>query len=159
MPLTGTSSVDLRAYLRYTIDKNMPLYKHKVVFRSTCRVGNFGNMKDSLEKKIHSKLVLRYTCSNCKVIYYGKTLLSFFFKSIGIHWNFESNWRRFKDTKELAISDYLLQYDCPITFDNFDILTSNFNKFKLTNKGKFTYHEKFSIYLFYEYNQFSIFNS
>ena len=157
MPFLDKTSLDLRTRQRRTIDKNVPYCKLKVNLRSKCTL--LFCFKDSLDKKICCGISYRYIGSHCKVIYYGKTLLSFFFKSIGIHWNFESNWKRLKDTKELAISDYLLQYDCPIAFDNFDILTSNFNKFKLTNKGKFTYHEKFSIYLFYEYNQFSIFNS
>ena len=51
LPFTWKSSLDLRSYLRCTIDKNMQFYKFKVVFRSTCRRGNFFNMKYSLEKK------------------------------------------------------------------------------------------------------------
>ena len=34
----------------------------------------------------------------------------------------------------MAISDYLLQYDCPIGLDDFDILASDSNKFKLLVK-------------------------
>ena len=42
--------------------------------------------------------------------------------------------KRVKNAKELAISDHLLQCDSPITFNDFDILASNSNKFKLLIK-------------------------
>ena len=42
--------------------------------------------------------------------------------------------KRIKNAKELAISDHLLQCDSAITFDDFDILASDSNKFKLLIK-------------------------
>ena len=36
-----------------------------------------------------------------------------------------------KDANELAISDYLLQCDSPITFNNFDFIASDPSKLKL----------------------------
>ena len=42
-----------------------------------------------------------------------------------------------KNTKELAISDNLLQYDSNITSGNFDILASDSNKLKLCIKESF----------------------
>ena len=39
--------------------------------------------------------------------------------------------KRIKNAKDLAISDYLLQCDSPITFDDFDILAFDSNKLKL----------------------------
>ena len=50
-PHTGKSSLDLRTRLRLTIEKNIPLCKRNVVFRSTCRLGNLFRCKNSLEKK------------------------------------------------------------------------------------------------------------
>ena len=42
--------------------------------------------------------------------------------------------KRLKNAKELALSDNLLQCDSTITFDDFDILVSYSNKFKLLIK-------------------------
>ena len=42
--------------------------------------------------------------------------------------------KRIKNAQELAISDHQLQYDSSITFDDFDILASDSNKFKLLIK-------------------------
>ena len=67
MPYTGKSSLDLRARLRRTIEKNIPFCKLNFVFRSTCRLGNLFRFQYSLDKKIHSRTVYRYTCSNYKV--------------------------------------------------------------------------------------------
>ena len=39
--------------------------------------------------------------------------------------------KRIKNTKELAASDHLLQCDSPKTFDNFDFIAFDCNKFKL----------------------------
>ena len=39
--------------------------------------------------------------------------------------------KRIKNAKKSAISDHLLQCDFPITFDDFDILAPDSNKFKL----------------------------
>ena len=42
--------------------------------------------------------------------------------------------KRLKNAKELALSDNLLQCDSTMTFDDFDILVSCSNKFKLLIK-------------------------
>ena len=114
LPYTGKSWLDLRARFRCTIEKNIPFCKLKVVIRSTCRLGNFFRFKDSLEKKILSGIVNRYTCSNGKVTYHGKTFSRFFtsaFEHMGIS---NLTGKCIKNAKELAISDHLLQYNSPI---------------------------------------------
>ena len=131
---TGKSLLDLRARLRRTIEKNISFCKLNVVFRSTCRLGNLFKFKDSLEKKILSEIVYRYTCSNCKVIYYGKTFRYFFTRASEHMGTLNLTVKRIKNAKELAMSDYLLQCDSPINFDDFDILASNSNYFKLLTK-------------------------
>ena len=90
LPYTGKSSLDLRARLRRTIEKHITFCKRNVVFRSTCGLGKLFRFKDSLEKKIVSGIVYRYTCSNCKVTYYGKTFRHFLLEHLST-WNFESN--------------------------------------------------------------------
>ena len=42
--------------------------------------------------------------------------------------------KHIKNAKESTISEHLLQCDSPITFDDFDILVSDSNKFKLIIK-------------------------
>ena len=77
-PYTGKSSLDLRVRLRRAIEKNIPFCKPNLVFRSTYRLVNLSRFKDSIKKKILSGIVYRYTCSNCKAGYYGKSFGHFF---------------------------------------------------------------------------------
>ena len=72
---TGISLLDLRARLKGKIDTNIPFCKLNIIFRSTCRLGNLSIFKYSLEKKHLSGIGNSYTCSNCKISYYGKTFL------------------------------------------------------------------------------------
>ena len=73
LPYTGKSLLELKARLRGTVETNIPFCKPNIIFRSTYRVGNLFIFKDSLEKKNLSGIVNSYTCSKCKVAYYGKT--------------------------------------------------------------------------------------
>ena len=42
--------------------------------------------------------------------------------------------KRFKSVKQSAVSDHLLECNCSIDFDHFDILASDANKFRLLIK-------------------------
>ena len=83
-------------------------------------------------RKILPGIVYRYTCSNCKVTYYGKTFRHFFTRASEHKGTSNLTRKRIKNAKESAISDHLLQCNSPISFDDFDILASN--KFKLLIK-------------------------
>ena len=78
LPYADKSSLDLRARLRGTAEKNTPFCNLNVVFRFTCRLGNSFRFKDSIEKKYLSGIVYRYTCSNCKVTYYKKRCQNYY---------------------------------------------------------------------------------
>ena len=90
-----------------------------------------------------SGIFYRYTCSNCKVIYYGRTFWLCFTRASEHMGTSKLMEKRIKNAKELAISDHLLQCDSPITFDDFDILSSDSKKFKLlTTESLLIKHEK-----------------
>ena len=131
---TGKSSPDLRAHLRCTIAKNIPFQKLNIVFSLTCRLGNLFIFKDSLEKKTLSGIVYCYTCSICKVTYFGKTFQHFFTKASKHIGTSTLTGKCIRNTKESAISDHLLQCYSPITFDDFEISASDSTKFKLLIK-------------------------
>ena len=73
LPYLGKASLDLRARLRRTIERNLTFCKLKIIFRSKCRLNTLFHFKDSLEKKIRSGIIYRYRCSNFNVTYYRKT--------------------------------------------------------------------------------------
>ena len=87
--------------------------------------------KDPLEKKICSGIIYRYTCSNCKVTYYGKTFCHFYTRAAEHMGISNLNGKHLKNVKQPAISDHLLQCNCAINFDDFNILATDCTKFKL----------------------------
>ena len=73
LPYLGKLSFDLRTRYRWNIKRDLPYCKLKIIFRSRYRLHTLFRFKDPLEKKIRSGIIHCYTCSNCKVTYYGKT--------------------------------------------------------------------------------------
>ena len=133
-PFIGKKSLQLRSRLVKSIQGNLQFCCLKLVFQSPCKLRSLFHFKDTLDKKIRSGLVYRYTCSNCNVTYYGKTCRHFFTRAVenmGISILTE---KRVKNVKQLAVSDHLLQCDCSINFDDFDILASKTNNFRLLIK-------------------------
>ena len=100
------------------------------MFRSKCRLNTFFRFKDSLEKKNSSGIIHRHTCNNYKVTYYEKPSANFtrVAEHMGI---FNLTRKHLKNVKKLAISEHLLQCNCAIKFDDFSILATDSNKFRL----------------------------
>ena len=131
LPYLGEASLDLRARLRRTIEGNLPYCKLKEIFRYNCRLNILFRFKDSLEKKIRSGIIYCETCSNCKVTYYGKTFRHCYTRAAEHMGISNLTILRFKNVKPPAISDHLLQCNCTINSDDFDILAADSNKLKL----------------------------
>ena len=131
LPYLGKLSFDLRTRFRRTIERDLPYCKLKIIFRSKCRLNTLFQFKDPLEKKIRSGIIYRYTCSNCKVTYYGKTFRHFYTRAAEHMGISNLTGKRLKNVKQSAISDHLLQCNCAINFDDFSILATDCNKFKL----------------------------
>ena len=131
LPYLGKASLDLRTRRRSTIERNLPFCKLKLIFRSKCRLNTLFRFKDPLGKKIHCRIIYGYTCSNCKVTYYRKTFRHFYTRAAEHMEISNLTGKRLKYVMQSAISDHLLQCNCTINFDDFDILATESNKFKL----------------------------
>ena len=108
LPYLGKASLDLRA--RRTIERNLTFCKLKIIFRLQCRLNTLkiSKLKDLLEKKIRSGIIYRYTCSNRKITYYGKTFRHFYTRAaehMGIYY---LKGKRLKNVMQSAICDHLL---------------------------------------------------
>ena len=131
LPYLGKLSLDLRTRLRRTLERDLPYCKLKIIFESKSRLNTLCRFKDPLEKKIRSGIIYCYTCSKCKVTYYGKTFRHFYTR-VAKHMVISNvTGKRLKNVKQSAISDHLLQCNCTINFDDFSILSKDCNKFKL----------------------------
>ena len=134
LPFLGKKSMQLRTRLVNSIESNLKFCKLKVIFQSPCKLNSLFRYKDSLQKKIRSDIVYRYMCSNCKVTYYGKTYRHFFTRAAEHMGISNLTGKRLKCVKQSAVSDHLLECNCSIDFDHFDILVSDANKFRLLIK-------------------------
>ena len=73
-------------------------------------------------------------CSNCKVTYFSKTYRHFFTRAAEQRGISNLTGNRLKCVKQSAVSVHLLECNCSIDFDHFDILASDANKFRLLIK-------------------------
>ena len=130
----GKKPLQLRSRLVKSIQGNLQFCNLKVVFQSPCKLRSSFLFKDTLDKKIGSDLVYRYTCSNCNVTYYGKTYRHFFTRAAEHMGISNLTEKRAKNVKQSAVFYHILQCDCSINFDEFDILVFKINNFRLLIK-------------------------
>ena len=126
--------MQLRTRLVNSIENNLKFSKLKVIFQSPCKLNLLFRYKGSLHKKIRSDIVYRYMGSNCKITYYGKIYHRFFSRAAEHMGIYNLTGKRLKCVKQSAVSDHLLECNCSIDFDHFDILASNATKFRLLIK-------------------------
>ena len=112
-----------------TIEGNLTHCKLKVIFRSKCRLNTLLCFKDSLEKKICSGIIY-YTCSNSKATDFGKSFRHIYTRASKHIEISNLSETRLKIFKHSATSYHLLQCNCTINFNDFDILVADSNKFK-----------------------------
>ena len=126
--------MQLRTRLVNSIECKLKFCKLKVIFQSPCKLHSLFCYKDFLQKKIRSDIVYRYMCSNCKVTYYGKTYRHFFTRASEHMAISNLTQKSLKCVKQSAAPDHLLECNCSIDFDHFDILGSDANRFRLLIK-------------------------
>ena len=80
------------------------------------------------------KTVINIRCSNCKITYYGKTYCHVFTRTAEHMGISILTGKCLKGVKQSAVSDHLLECNCSIDFDHFDILASDANRFRLLIK-------------------------
>ena len=79
-------------------------------------------------------LYVLYLLLYCTVTYYGKTYQHFFTRAAEHMGISNLTEKRVKNMKESAVSDHRLQCDCLISFDDFNVLASDTNNFRLPMK-------------------------
>ena len=113
----GKNVFYLRVRLTRIIEGNLPYCQLKVIFRSKGRLNTLFRFKDLLENK-NPSFYIRVAEHMGISILTGKCL---------------------KNVKHSPLSDHLLQCNCTLNLDDFDILASDSNKFKLLFGESFFY--------------------
>ena len=73
LPYLGVYSVRLKKNLNQFLGKIYPHIEFKFVFQPAKRIGSFFHFKDRAPSHVRSSVVYKFSCSSCKVTYYGKT--------------------------------------------------------------------------------------
>ena len=134
LPFIGKESLQLKPKLVKSVHNNLSFCHFKVVFQSPYKLRTLFRFKDTLDKKIRFDLVYRHSCSSCNATYYGKTYRHVFTRAAEHMGISNLTGKPVKSVKGSAVSDHLLQCDCTIGFDHFDILVSDNNSFRLLIK-------------------------
>ena len=125
--------MQLRTCLVNSIESNLKFYKLKVIFQSPCKLDSSFRYKDSLEKKIPSNIVDTRLVTARLLIMVKHTVT--FFTRVAEHMGISNlTGERLKSVKQSTVSDHLLECNCSIDFDHFDMLVSDANKFRLLIK-------------------------
>ena len=115
------------------IMKNKLLYcSVPFVFQTTCKISNFFTFKDKIPSFLSSGIVYKFQCGSCNATYYGKTKCHFkvrMCEHLGISALAE---KRIKGDDDSAITECLFFCNPKPDFEDFSILATNNNDFKVT---------------------------
>ena len=127
VPFIGNKSLQLRTCLVNSTENNLKLCKLKDIFQSSCKLSSLFRYKYSLKKETHSDTPV----VTVRLLINIQRFFTIAAEHMGI-----SNLigKRLKSVKQSAISDHLLECNCSIDFNHFDILVSDANKFRLLIK-------------------------
>ena len=127
-------TLQLRSKLVKSVQNNLSFCHLKSCFQLSFKLHTLFGFKDTLDKTICSHLVYRYSCSSCNPTYHGKSY-QYVFTRAAEHMSISNlTGKLVKNVKESVVSDHVLQCDCTIYFDHFDILASDIDSFWLLIK-------------------------
>ena len=137
-PYLGKKSLEIKKRPQNAIERTLPYCKLKVIFKWPSKITNHFHFKDVLLKKLCPGTVYGFKCNNCNTIYYRKVKRHFYVRAadhMGISHLANKHFKHVK--QQSAISDNLLSCDCKINFNDFTILSNDFNNFNLFIKESF----------------------
>ena len=82
LPFIGNQSLQLRTCLVNSLENNLKLGKHKVIFQSPCKLSLLFRYKDSLKEEFCSDIVYRYPYKSEVYFKYISNMLKVYFQSI-----------------------------------------------------------------------------
>ena len=131
LPYLGKISLNIRSKISKIFNESLPHCQLKIVFSSNCRLKSFLSYKDKIPKSLRSGVVYKYQCSSCNATYYGKTKRHLKVR-MSEHFGISPFiGKKVKGNTQSAVKDHFLICDSTPSFDDFSILTSESNDFKL----------------------------
>ena len=132
LPYLGKLSLQIRTRINRIMKNKLPYCNIRFVFQTKCKISNFFTFEDKIPSFLRSGIVYKFQCGSCNATYYGKTKRHFkvrMCEHLGIS---ALTGKRVKGDDDSAIKEHLLFCNHTPDFENFSILASNNNDFKVT---------------------------
>ena len=128
----GKLSLQIRTRINRVMRNKFPHCNLRIVFQTKCKLINFFTFKDKIPVFLRSGIVYKFKCGGCNATYYGKTKRHFKVRTcehLGIS---ALTGKRVKGDNDCAIKEHHLFWNPLSGFDDFSILASDNNDFKVT---------------------------
>ena len=109
----------------------LPYCNIRFAFQAKCKISNFFTIKDKFPSLLLSSIVYKFQCGGCNATYYGKTKCHFkvrMYEHLGIS---ALTGKTVKGDDDSTIKEYLLFCNHAPDFEDFSILATSSNDFKV----------------------------
>ena len=131
LPYSGKLLLQICTRINHVMKNSVSHCNFRIVFQSKCKLINFFTFKDKIPIFLRSGIVYKFKCGGCNATYNGKTKRHFkvrICEHLGVS---ALTGKRAKGNNDSAIKEHLF-CNHSSGFDDFSILASNNNDFKVT---------------------------
>ena len=127
LPYLGKFSLQIRTRINRVMKNKLPDCNFRIIFQAKCKLINFFAFKDRILVFLRSGIIPKIKCSGWNATYYGKTKHH---SNVRMCEHSCYNW---KENEGINIKEHHLFCNHSPGFDDFSILASNTNDFKVTS--------------------------
>ena len=131
LPYLGKLSLQIRTRINRIMKNKLPYCNVQFVFQTNCKISN-DKIKDKIPSVLRSGIVYKFQCGSCNATYYDKTKRHFkvrMCEHLGIS---ALAGKRIKGDDDSAVKEHLLCCNHTPAFEDFSILATNNDDFKVT---------------------------
>ena len=127
----GKLSLQIRTRINRIMKNKLPYRNIQFVFQTKCKISNSFTFKDKIPSVLGCGIVYKFQCGSCDATYYSKTKHHFKVRMCE-HFGISAlTGKRVKGDNDSAIKEHLLFCNHTPDFEDFSILTTNNNDFKV----------------------------
>ena len=132
LPYFSKLWLQIRTRINRVMRNKLPHWNLRIVFQTKCKLINFFTFKDKIPVFLRSGIVYKFKCGGCNATYYGKTKRHFKIRMCEHLGASALIGKRVKGDNDPAIKEHHLFCNYLSGFDDFSVLASNNNDFKVT---------------------------
>ena len=132
LPYLGKLPLQIHTRINRIMKNRLPYCNIRFVFQTKCNTSNFFTFKDKIPLFLLSGIVYKFQCGSCNATYYDKTKRHFKVRMCEHLRMSALTGKRVKGDDDSAITEHLLSCNRTPDFEDFSILATNNNDFKVT---------------------------